>query len=182
MNGERIKLARKRCGLSLRDLARKMDHIVTAQAIGKYERNEMTPSSEVLISLTRALDVSLAYLMAPQAVELGEVEFRTKTNTSARDRAKVETAVLESVERYLQIERILELDSAAWSRPDSMPVSIAKAEQAETLADEAAGPVGSRLRSHSQYDRTAGGKRDQGPYRRPPREGIRLHLHGSAQG
>ena len=136
MNGERIKLARKRCGLSLRDLARKMDHIVTAQAIGKYERNEMTPSSEVLISLTRTLDVSLAYLMAPRGVELGEVEFRTKANTSARARAKVETAVLESVERYLQIEQILELDSAAWSRPDSMPMPIAKAEQAETLADK----------------------------------------------
>ena len=135
MNGERIKLARRRSGLSLRDLAHKMNHIVTAQAIGKYERNEMTPSSEVLIGLTQALDVSLAYLMAPHAIELGKVEFRTKANTSARDRAKVETAVLESVERYLQIEQILELDSAAWSCPDSMPASIANAEQAETLAN-----------------------------------------------
>jgi transcriptional regulator with XRE-family HTH domain len=44
-----------------------MNNAVTAQAIGKYERNEMTPSSEVLISLTQALDVSLAYLMAPHA-------------------------------------------------------------------------------------------------------------------
>ena len=134
MNGERIKMARKRSGLSLRDLAHKMHDTVTAQAIGKYERNEMTPSLEVLISLTETLDVSLAYLMAPHAIELGEVEFRTKANTSARDRAKVETAVLESVERYLQIERILALDSAAWHCPDSMPAPISNAEQAETLA------------------------------------------------
>jgi transcriptional regulator with XRE-family HTH domain len=67
MNGERIKMARRRSNLSLRDLAHKMNNAVTAQAIGKYERNEMTPSSEVLISLTQALDVSLAYLMAPHA-------------------------------------------------------------------------------------------------------------------
>ena len=136
MNGERIKMARKRSGLSLRDLAHKMNDTVTAQAIGKYERNEMTPSSEVLISLTQALNVSLAYLMTPHPIELGEVEFRTKANTSARDRAKVETAVLESVERYLQIERILELDSAAWHCPDSMPASISDAEQAEALANK----------------------------------------------
>ena len=57
MNGERIKLARKRAGLSLRALAHKMNDAVTAQAIGKYERNEMTPSSEVLIKLTEVLDV-----------------------------------------------------------------------------------------------------------------------------
>ena len=134
MNGERIKMARRRLGLSLRDLAHKINDTVTAQAIGKYERNEMTPSSGVLIGLTQALDVSLAYLMAPHAIELGEVEFRTKANTSARDRAKVETVVLESVERYLQIEQILDLDSAAWNCPDSMPAPISDVEQAEKLA------------------------------------------------
>ena len=78
MNGERIKLARRRAGLSLRGLADKMNNPVTAQAIGKYERDEMTPSSEVLIALTKTLDVSLSYLMAPDSIELGEVEFRTK--------------------------------------------------------------------------------------------------------
>jgi Zn-dependent peptidase ImmA (M78 family)/DNA-binding XRE family transcriptional regulator len=136
MNGDRIKLARKRAGLSLRALAHKMNDTVTAQAIGKYERDEMTPSSGVLIKLTEALDVSLAYLMTPQAIELGDVEFRTKANTSARDRAKVETSVLEAVERYLQIERILELDSAQWNCPESMPERISNASQAEVLADK----------------------------------------------
>ena len=136
MNGQRIKLARKRAGLSLRALANKMDSKVSAQAIGKYERDEMTPSSAVLLALVKALDVSLSYLMVPRAVELGEVEFRTKSSTSARDRAKVETDVLEAVERYLQIEQILNLDSAEWICPISMPRPISGAEQAEQLADE----------------------------------------------
>jgi Zn-dependent peptidase ImmA (M78 family)/DNA-binding XRE family transcriptional regulator len=136
MNGERIKLARKRAGLSLRSLAAEMGGLVSAQAIGKYERDEMTPSSGVLIALTKALDVSMSYLMAPQAIELGEVEFRTKANTSRRDRAKVETAVLESVERYLQIEKILDLDSADWSCPEGFPRSTTRPEAAEEMADE----------------------------------------------
>src|SRR5262249_50658704 len=57
MNGERVRLARKRAGLSLRGLAKEMGDLVTAQAIGKYERNEMIPSSEVLIALGKALSV-----------------------------------------------------------------------------------------------------------------------------
>lgn len=35
MNGERIKIARKKAGLSLRGLADRMDGVVSAQAIGK---------------------------------------------------------------------------------------------------------------------------------------------------
>jgi transcriptional regulator with XRE-family HTH domain len=38
MIADRIKLARRKAGLSLRDLAAAMNDRVTAQAIGKYER------------------------------------------------------------------------------------------------------------------------------------------------
>ena len=46
MLSERLKLARKRSGLSLRALSSGMGGIVSAQAIGKYERGEMMPSSD----------------------------------------------------------------------------------------------------------------------------------------
>ena len=46
MLSERLKLARKRSGLSLRALSAGMGGIVSAQAIGKYERGEMVPSSD----------------------------------------------------------------------------------------------------------------------------------------
>src|SRR2546426_12374702 len=104
MIGDRLKLARRKAGLSLRDLAAAMENKVTAQAIGKYERGESTPSSGVLLALSKALGVSLNYLMDTQGIALAGVEFRTKANTSARDRAQVETEVLEWIERYLQIE------------------------------------------------------------------------------
>lgn len=136
MIGERIKLARKRAGLSLRDLAERLDGLVSAQAIGKYERGEMTPSSPVLIALSKALGVSVSYMMSPQQVELGGVEFRTHSSTSAKDRARVETEVLEWVERYLQIDAILELNSSQWKSPKGTPRRLKDADEAEKLADE----------------------------------------------
>ncbi|MGH8497904.1 MAG: helix-turn-helix domain-containing protein, partial [Methylococcales bacterium] len=108
MIGTRIKLARKKAALSLRGLADALGGKVSAQAIGKYERAEMVPSSRVLIALCRALNVSLSYLMDTQGIELTGVDFRTKANTTAKDRAHVETEVIEWIERYLQIESILE--------------------------------------------------------------------------
>jgi Zn-dependent peptidase ImmA (M78 family)/DNA-binding XRE family transcriptional regulator len=139
MSGERIKLARKRAGLSLRDLADEMGGRVTAQAIGKYERNEMTPGSDVLVALSKALGVSITYLLAPQGIELGEVDFRTKAGTTAKDRARVETDVLEWVERYLQIEDILEMDSAVWHCPKGMPKRIRTPGEVEALANDLRG-------------------------------------------
>ena len=135
MLGGRLHLARKRSGLSLRALEAAMAGKVTAQAISKYERDEMTPSSDVLLALSRALKVSVPYLLSAEQAELGEVDFRTKASTSAKDRARVEAAVLEWVERYLQLERILALDSASWSSPFPAPRRLKSIEAADGLAD-----------------------------------------------
>src|ERR1043166_6062318 len=139
MTDQRIKLARKKAGLSLRDLADKIGGLVTAQAIGKYERGEMAPSSDVLLALSKALDVSIPYLLSSQGVELGEVDFRTKASTSAKDRSRVETEVLEWVERYLQIEEILELKSGTWSCPPGFPRRVGSFDDAEKLANDVRG-------------------------------------------
>lgn len=136
MIGTRIKLARKKAGLSLRGLADALEGRISAQAIGKYERDEMTPSSGVLIALGKALGVSLSYLMDSQGIELTSVDFRTKANTTGKDRAQVETAVIEWIERYLQIEHILELNSAEWETPVHPPQVLRDIEEAEDLANK----------------------------------------------
>ncbi len=136
MIGARIKLARKKAGLSLRALSDAMEGKVSAQAIGKYERGEMIPGSSVLLSLSKALSVSLSYLLDTQGIELTGVDFRTKANTTAKDRAYVETEVIEWIERYLQIENILELDSSEWMAPISPARKLKTIEEAEALADE----------------------------------------------
>lgn len=136
MIADRIKLARRKAGFSLRELSNAMEDGVTAQAIGKYERGEDTPSSGVLLALAKALGVSLNYLLDTQGIELSGVEFRTKANTTGRDRAHVETEVLEWIERYLQIELILDLDSATWQCPVADPRHLGEVGDAEALAQE----------------------------------------------
>ncbi len=136
MIADRVKLARRKAGFSLRDLSAAMNGKVTAQAIGKYERGEDIPSSGVLFALSKALGVSLSYLLDTQGIELSSVEFRTKANTTARDRAQVETEVLEWIERYLQIELILDLDSATWKCPVFRPRQLREVTDAEKLAHD----------------------------------------------
>ena len=60
MFGQRLRLARKRAGLSMRALSEAMSPKVTARAISKYEAGKMLPSSTVLVGLGMALDVSPA--------------------------------------------------------------------------------------------------------------------------
>jgi Zn-dependent peptidase ImmA (M78 family) len=110
MIGERLKLARVSAGLSLRALEDRVDGLVTAQAIGKYERDEMMPSSAVLIALAKALGVTEDYLLNPARVELLAVEFRKQKLTSVREDATVRARILSEVERYIEVERILGLD------------------------------------------------------------------------
>jgi len=133
MLGERLKIARKKAGLSLRDLALLIGGQVTHTAIAKYESGQMMPGSSVLIALAKALDVSLEFLAAPLQVRLGALEFRKKSGTSARERAHVEALVLEQVERYLLIEEILGLDSATWKAPFT-PRRVRSFEEAEEVA------------------------------------------------
>jgi len=135
MFGERLKLARKKAGYSLRTLADALGGLVTAQALGKYERGEMMPSSDVLIALTKALNEPLGFFMGPMRARLEGVDFRKKAGTSAKDRARVESAVIDHVERYLMIEEILDLDSAVWDRPFHEKESISELDEAESLAD-----------------------------------------------
>ncbi len=83
MFGERLKLARRKAGFSLRKLSEALGGNVSAQAIGKYERGEMMPSSGILMQLTDVLDVSLKYLMSEQVAELKEIGVHDKFVGSA---------------------------------------------------------------------------------------------------
>jgi Zn-dependent peptidase ImmA (M78 family) len=128
--GSRLKLARAAAGLSLRGLEDRLGGLVTAQAIGKYERGQMMPSSGVLMALARVLGVTEEYLLNPARVRLLAVEFRKQKLTSARESAAVRARILSEVERYLEVERILRLDADAPALPKRWPVrSVDDAEE-----------------------------------------------------
>lgn len=134
MFGDRLKLARKKSGLSLRSLSDAVDNQVSAQAIGKYERGEMMPGSRALAAITKALRVSTGYLLSNQVEALESVEFRKLAATSAKERARVEAAVIERLERYLNIEKVLDLRSREWRVPQLKHRPLDHVEEAEELA------------------------------------------------
>lgn len=136
MFGDRLRLARKRAGMSLRDLSARIDSKVSAQAISRYEANEITPSSGVLVALAKALDVSIDFLMSEQEITLSGISFRRASGTSAQDRSRVEAEVLAHVERYLAVEEVLGLDSAAHALAGRPRDKVDDLEEPERLAAE----------------------------------------------
>lgn len=115
--GARLNLARRKAGYSLRGLSDALDHRVSAQAIGRYERGEMMPGSGALVALTQALGVTLSFLFNDQVQSPEDVEFRKASGMAASQRAQVEAEVIDYLQRYLAIEEILGIDSTAWNTP-----------------------------------------------------------------
>src|SRR5277367_2739881 len=104
MIGKKLRIARAAAGLSLRDLAARIDGRVTAQAIGKYERDEDMPSSGVLMALARALGVREEYLLSDDEVVLEGVDFRKAPKASAKEEAIIQAKTMELMERYIALE------------------------------------------------------------------------------
>lgn len=134
MIGKRLKLARSASGLSLRDLSGHIGNLVTAQAIGKYERCEAMPGSRVLLALAEALDVTVDYLAGDQDIILEGIEFRKKQITSKKEEAQVEAKVLHLLERYLMVEEILNLSSLEWDQPREAPYPVNNIAESEHAA------------------------------------------------
>lgn len=134
MIGHRLRIARAAAGLSLRDLSAQIDGLVTAQAIGKYERNEDMPRSSVLLAMADALNVSEEYLLSDDDLVLEGVDFRKKPNTSAREEAAIEANSVHLLERYLAIEDLLHLKSVDWEKPRSAPHPVIDIRDAEDAA------------------------------------------------
>ncbi len=124
MIGTRLKLARSASGLSLRGLSGRIDNRVSAQAIGKYERDESMPSSGILMALADALQVSVNYLAGDPGISLGSVDFRTKEVAGTREKDRIKAMVLHKLERYLAIEELLNLPTMHWDKPASAPYPV----------------------------------------------------------
>ncbi len=107
--GLRLKQARVRAKLSLEALAKKMDGSVSKQAISKYEKGQMAPSSSTLIKLATALGTDINYFFRPITPDLQnlEVSFRKKSNINAKDVAALKIDIQDDIERFLEIEEIL---------------------------------------------------------------------------
>ena len=124
MIGIRLKLARTASGMSLSDLATAINNRVSAQAIGMFERDETIPNSSVLIALARALNTSVDFLLGNPELEFEDLRFRKNAIVGKRVEAEIKAAALLYIERYLNIEEILQLPSVQRDKPRAAPYPV----------------------------------------------------------
>ena len=134
MFGKRLRVSRTASGLSLRDLSKKIDNLVTAQAISRYERDEVFPSPIVLNELVKALSVTEDYLLNDDQLALTNVEFRKKRITSRKEEIQVEGQTIHRLENYLFVENLLGLETTDWDRPRGSPYRVADVVETEQIA------------------------------------------------
>lgn len=123
----RMALARQLADLSLKELANRTG--VSKQAIHKYERGDMAPSSSVLIELARALRVSVDFFSRTGVatdITLVKVEHREKErlNRSEIDTIKAKTILL--LESLLELERIAESKTSFKNPVEGVTISNLK--------------------------------------------------------
>ena len=106
---ERLKSARKMKGWSLQELADNITIAISKQALNKYEQNLMKPTGEVLIALSKALEVKPDYFLKESAIELAPVEFRKKAKLSPKQEDSIKEKVKDFLERYLEVEQLLNI-------------------------------------------------------------------------
>ena len=88
--GYRLKAVREEKGLKREDIANKIG--TSAAIIGRYERNERTPSIDIAKNIAEALEVSLDYLVGDTTVLLKDkkmlyrIELLQKINPDYKDR------------------------------------------------------------------------------------------------
>jgi len=110
MFGERLKRARVKQGLSMKELVDIANNIVSKQSISQYEKNLKTPSSIVLIALANALGISIDYFFRNVNVNIGEVDFRKQSTFGKKKQEMLKEKVREYLERYIEIENILDIN------------------------------------------------------------------------
>jgi len=113
--GSRLKIARQRAGLNMRDLGEKAG--VSAQAISKYERGINVPGSDVLLRLSKALDVKVEYFFRTTSITSFAPFYRKKSRLKLRDERSIIAQIRDWLERYLEIENLYDLEES-YSLPE----------------------------------------------------------------
>ena len=108
---QRLLSARKMAGLSLQDLADRMDIDITKQALNQYEKGQTSPSSKVIISLSNALGLPVDYFFKKSDVKLENLEFRKKSSLSQKEIEAARFKTMDYLEKYLEIEGLLNVEN-----------------------------------------------------------------------
>jgi len=119
---ERLKSARIMAGLSLHDLAEKLENRVTRQSLHKYEKGDFMPDSEMIGYLCDALGVRPDYFFRKDVVQLEEIEFRKYNRFSAKGKNSLIEKTRDKLARYLELEEILNIETKFTIKFEHQPI------------------------------------------------------------
>ena len=103
-------------------------------ALSKYENNQITPSSKVLLTLAKALGVRTEFFFRQASVELANIKYRDHRSLPQREETKVLADVTEQLERWLELDEIFPALASPFTLPDGLPNRIASWDAVEELA------------------------------------------------
>lgn len=146
--GPRIRQYRRARGLTLGELAERMEPPVSKQALSKFERDLSTPRPRTLGAIARALEVRAAQLMSEPEYQFELVAFRKLAALPVNEQERIESAVRIELERRLALMDTLGLPHVAPFgdvRFQTEDVSAAEyaAEQVRVAWDLGRGPIAS---------------------------------------
>jgi Zn-dependent peptidase ImmA (M78 family)/transcriptional regulator with XRE-family HTH domain len=130
----RFRSARVMSGLSLQDLADKLENRVTRQALHKYETGVTMPDSEMIALLSTSLGVRPDYFFRDSTIVFGEIEFRKLKNLAVKDENRIIESVKDTLSRYLELEDVMSL-ARKFENPLADFGKIESGEQVEAAAE-----------------------------------------------
>ena len=127
--GARVKLARKKANMSMKELANLVG--VSTTSISKMERNIINPRQSTLLRLAKALSVGIEYFFREIKVDTLSPTYRKHSKLGKKKQEALEAAIIENVERYLAALEIFKDDLSVASELPKIPIdTVEEAEQA----------------------------------------------------
>lgn len=103
-----LKNIRKMRGLTLDEVSERLNGLVTKQAISKYERGLMQPSSVVMDALCKLYQASPDFLLGRKPVVLSDFSFRSKEPVPQKLKQRIISQVQIWIEHYLALENFFD--------------------------------------------------------------------------
>jgi Zn-dependent peptidase ImmA (M78 family) len=134
MIGKRIAQARKSASLSLRALAEKVG--VSQTTIAKYEKEQSTPDSTMLMKLAKALGVKSSFFFRTNNYQLENIEYR-KRDIPNKVLNSINAKILNFVEKRFELEELYPVAiSKKFEIPQGLPSQINYLYEIEEVANK----------------------------------------------
>ena len=108
---ERLKSARKMKGLSLQELSDSLNNRISRQALHKYEKGLSVPDSSLINAICYTLHIKPDYFYREHLVELEDISYRKLSKLSVSEQQMAKERSQDLLERYLELETLLDVDS-----------------------------------------------------------------------